>query len=233
MWWSVILVFAFVCCDDVDLSLYDLDSITAETNYTYVDYTVGRTYYFNFRKPLDEACVSGCISKTNISSYGCCFGKADSEQYDFTEDMTGIAFTYGYYGGRFIGTTYINVYCKTGRVLYNVTLKFTCTFFFYFFSGTTVMIINIQAPGGCIKTNDSSSSEKKFIVTWGFFFVLGLSIMIFLYIVIGFLVTIILQKKRGCDMIPFLKYIKEFVLLVKVYILIFFLKCFLRMAFCV
>jgi hypothetical protein len=209
-----ILFFVFVYCDGVDLSLYDIDSITAETNYTYVDYTLGTTFYFNFRKPLENSCTNDCISKTNYSDR-CCYGSVSTEQYEFTVDMTGIVFTYGYYGSSFVGTTYINVYCKTGRIQFDAKLKFTYIIFFYIcFSSTTVIIINIKAPGGCLKS--SISSEKKSILSWGFFFVLGCIIIILLYVVIGFPITVLYEKKRGFDMIPLFRFIKEFVSLVKV-----------------
>jgi hypothetical protein len=102
-----------------------MDSIISSTNYTYVD--ANRTYTFNFRKHLENVCYTECISKIENSSqpYGCCYGGLDSEKYDIGENEDCITFKYFYYGGRFVGTTYINVYCKpSGNITYNIILKY-------------------------------------------------------------------------------------------------------------
>jgi hypothetical protein len=110
-----------------DLSIYDLSSITSPTNYTYT--TPENSYIFNFRKILADACYgSTCIA--TVSGAVCfCYGLLGSEEYDFTNDDTGLAFKYSIIEGHVRRITNMNLYCTTGEITYVPYLRFH--FFIY------------------------------------------------------------------------------------------------------
>jgi hypothetical protein len=117
-----VLYIGNICYCKLDLSYYDLESITSPTNYTFM--TKEANYTFNFRQSLnaEDACmISDCVAQVNLS-YNCyCYGLFSTENYDLAGDGESLVFKYLNQGTL---QTNMNVFCGTGGISVNPLVKF-------------------------------------------------------------------------------------------------------------